>query len=381
MKKIAIIGANEYQQKLVLKAKDLGFETHVFAWEDGAVAKDNADYFYPISITDKDRIYHILEEINVNGVCSIASDLAMPTVNYIAEKLNLAGNSIESTILTTNKYEMRKKLNEHHLPVPAYQLIKEAKEANNNLSYPLIVKPIDRSGSRGIYKVHNKDELTVAINKAKKVSFTEEILIEDYIVGEEYSIEAISQNGEHHILQITEKFTTESPNFIEMGHLSPARIDDELKDRILKVVDQSLTALKVRNGASHSEVKVTESGEIIIIEVAARMGGDFIGSDMVQITTNFDYVKSVLQIAMGEIIDLNYKPSNKYAFVRFIFNQDDINIFNSIKREYSLSVKEYTFNKKFHDVTDSSTRNGYYILELCSDRQMNDILQLLEIDK
>ena len=381
MKKIAIIGANEFQHRLVLKAKALGLETHVFAWEEGAVAKEDADYFYPLSITDKDGILQILKEINVNGVCSIASDLAMPTVNYLAEKLKLVGNSNESTILTTNKYEMRKRLKEKNLPIPKFQIVNKDTEINNKLQFPLIVKPIDRSGSRGIYKVKDKGELTEAISRAKEVSFTEEVLIEEYIVGEEYSIEAISQNGVHHILQITKKFTTGSPNFIEMGHFSPAKIDKRLKDKIIDVVDQSLTALKVRNGASHSEIKVSDSGEIVIIEVAARMGGDFIGSDMVQITTNFDYVKSVIQIAMGEIIDLDFRSSNKYAFVRFIFNQDDISKFNRIKKNYPLAVKDYAINSKIIDVTDSSTRNGYYILELCSDKQINDILHMLDIDK
>lgn len=145
MKKIAIIGANEFQKKLVIKAKAMGIETHVFAWEEGAVAKEVSDYFYAISITDKEKILEKLRLIDVNGVCSIASDLAMPTVNYLANELRLVGNTQECTVLTTNKYEMRKKLKEKRMPIPEFQLIKNEQDIDfDKIRLPAMVKPIDR---------------------------------------------------------------------------------------------------------------------------------------------------------------------------------------------------------------------------------------------
>ena len=207
--KIAIIGANEFQNKLIIKAKEMGIETHVFAWEEGAVGKENSDFFYPISIIEKEKILEICKEIKIDGVCSIASDLAMHTVNFIANKLNLKGNSLECTELTTNKYKMRERLSKFNLPCPKYILVNNIEKVNlEDLSFPLIVKPTDRSGSRGIYKVNNESELEPAIKSALEESFSKEILIEEYILGDEYSVESISEKGIHKVLQITKKYTT-----------------------------------------------------------------------------------------------------------------------------------------------------------------------------
>lgn len=381
MKKIAIIGANEFQKKLVLKAKNMGIETHVFAWEEGAVAKEVSDYFYPISIVDKEKILEKLRLINVNGVCSIASDLAMPTVNYLANELRLVGNSQECTILTTNKYEMRKVLKEKGMPIPEFQLIKNEQDIDfDKIRFPAIVKPIDRSGSRGIYKVMDLKELEIAVRNAKKVSFIDSILVEEYIDGKEYSIEGISQKGKHKIIQVTEKFTSGAPNFIESAHLAPARIDEELKKRILKTIEESLTALKIENGASHSEIKVSAEGDIKIIEIAARMGGDFIGSDMVEISTGFDFVTSVIKVSLGETVDFNYKECNSFSLVKFFFDEGDIKKTSDLKGKYSDAVRECYINPQMEIVSDSSSRNGYCILEINNQEHLQDVLKTLGIE-
>lgn len=380
MKKIAIIGANEFQRKLVLKAKEMGIETHVFAWEEGAVSKDVADYFYPISITEKNSILDIVKVIGIDGICSIASDMAMPTVNYIAEKLKLICNSNQCTIITTNKFKMREILRKYNLPIPEYQLIKKVTDVDcEKMEFPIIVKPIDRSGSRGIYKVFNLTELEFALKKSKEVSFSDEILIEEYISGKEYSIEAISQNGVHKVLQITEKITSGTPNFIEIAHISPAQISEKLKDKILKVINKSLDVLEVKNGASHSEIKISTDGDIKIIEIAARMGGDFIGSDMVEISTGFDFMKNVIKISMGEDIEFNNKVYDKIALVKFFFDEIDVEQFKILKIKYPNLIKEFYIKSQMEKVIDSSTRNGYSIFEIENRNQLKEVMEILEI--
>lgn len=363
MKKIAIIGANEFQNKLVLKAKKMNLETHVFAWEEGAVAKKNCDFFYPISITEREKILKKCIEIKIDGICSIASDLAMPTVNYIAKKLNLIGNSLECTEMTTNKYKMRKKLIENNLPCPCFKLIEEPEDLEKrDLNFPLIVKPIDRSGSRGINKVKDKEELVVAINLAKEVSFSNEVLVEEFIGGNEYSVECISQDGKHKLLQITKKYTTGSPNFIEIGHVQPCDLENEMFKKVENIIIDSLKALNIKNGASHSEIKIYNN-EIKIIEIGARMGGDFIGSDMVKYSTGIDFLELVIKVALNEKINIKENQHKKNVLVKFIFNEKDLLEFNKIKKEYSENLIEYSHNENMLEkVKDSSSRNGYYIL-------------------
>ena len=380
--KIAIIGANEFQNKLVKKAKTLGIETHVFAWEEGAIAKENSSYFYPVSITEKDKILEICKKNKIDGICSVGSDLAVLTVNYIAEKLNLVGNTLNSTLLSTNKYEMRKKLSKDGLPCPKFLLLENFERKfieGQEISYPVIVKPTDRSGSRGIYKVEKKDEIYEACLKAKKESFNQRILIEEYIEGNEYSVESISIEGEHKILQITKKFTNGSPNFIETGHLQPAILNDKIKGGIENIIKRALDSLEIKNGASHSEIKILDN-EIKIIEIGARMGGDFIGSDLVELSTGIDYLKLVLEIALGKKIDLN-KIIAKYeniSAVKFFFDENDIKRFENIEKKYKENIKEIFIKNNFEKVTDSSNRNGYCILKFNKNFDRNKLEEVLK---
>ncbi|MGN1326848.1 MAG: acetyl-CoA carboxylase biotin carboxylase subunit family protein, partial [Clostridia bacterium] len=173
MKKLVIIGANDFQNQLILKAKGLGYETHVFAWKDGSIGEKTADYFYPISIIEKEQILEKCREIKPVGICSIASDLATTTVNYVAEELGLVSNPTSISLQCTNKYEMRKKMQKNGIKTPRY--IKVGEDTSTwdieKMKFPLIVKPTDRSGSRGITKIYTNEELKEAVELAINNSF------------------------------------------------------------------------------------------------------------------------------------------------------------------------------------------------------------------
>jgi len=374
MKKIVIIGANNFQMPLIIKAKELGYETHVFAWAEGAVGAAFADYFYPISIVEKDEILAKCKEIKPDAVISVASDLATLTVNYLADKLSLVGNSLECTRLSTNKYEMRKAFLANGVSVPKFAEVAGASEEEiakiKDFSMPIIVKPTDRSGSRSINKIENWEEaesgkLKEAIEAAVEVSFEKKAIIEEYIDGEEFSAESISYRGKHTLLAVTRKRTTGAPHFIETGHIQPAGINSNMLEKVQKEVFAGLNSLQITNGASHAEFKITPDGKVKIIEIGARMGGDCIGSDLVKISTGYDFLKMVIDVALGnapEFIQVS-KPQN--AEIRFIFTQNDIDELNKINEEHP----EYLYYASpidkinSHKIVDSSTRYGYEILK------------------
>ena len=172
-KKIVIIGANSFQNPLILKARALGYETHVFAWQDGAIGERTADYFYPISIVERDAILEKCKELRPDAVISIGSDLAMLTVNYVAGKLGLPCNSMECTEISTNKYAMRKAFRAAGVPVPGFFEADADTTAEDlkELKLPVIVKPTDRSGSRGITKVEEWGQLKLALKDSVDNSF------------------------------------------------------------------------------------------------------------------------------------------------------------------------------------------------------------------
>ena len=366
MKKLVVIGASEFQNPLILKAKYMGYETHVFAYETGDIGESTADYFYPISIVEKEKILEECRKINPCGIVSIASDLAMLTVNYIAEKLGLVGNSLECTENTTNKFKMRTKLKENGIYTPKFCLVNKYnfKKVQQELLLPVIVKPTDRSGSRGINKINDWQELEHAINEALEVSFNGQIIVEEYIDGEEYSCECISFNGEHQFITITKKYTTGFPNFIETGHIQPATLfgvdEENIKNEIFKVLD----ALEIKNGASHSEFKITNNGDIRIIEVGARMGGDCIGSDLVELSTGYDFVKGVIQVATGEK-SVVLKTKSKISCINFIFSEEDYKKMKNIKKTHEKYFVRDKVEKSFNNqITDSSNRYGFYIMKI-----------------
>lgn len=380
MKKIVIIGANSFQNPLILKAKEMGFETHVFAWQDGSVGERTADYFYPISIVEKEQILEKCKEIKPDGICTIASDLANITVQYLAERLGLPCNSADSIFISTNKYAMREAFYKNGVPSPKFAKVAETDDMDSvikDMCFPLIVKPTDRSGSRGITKVNAPDEIKAAVQAAVKDSFEKKAIIEEYLDGDEYSCECISYQGAHTVLAITKKYTTGYPHFIETGHLEPAPLDEEMCDKIRQEIPKALNALKIQNGASHSEFKITEDGEIRIIEIGARMGGDCIGSHLVQLSTGYDFVKMVIQTALGREPELIRTQQPMCAGIRFIFSRKDLKIYLEQKKKnpemivYTSEIEEVGK----HEVVDSSTRFGYFIMASDSVNEVRNILE------
>lgn len=362
MKKLAIIGASYLQEPLIQKAKQMGLETHVFAWKCGDVGEQSADFFYPISIVEKDEILKKCQEIGVDGVCSIASDLAAITVNYVANKMGLIGNSEESVKVSTNKHFMRKCFEKNGDPSPVSIKVNSIDEfKSTQLTFPVIIKPLDRSGSRGITKTYDEEEVSAAIEYAKNQGFEKAALIEEFAMGQEYSVEYISWKGQHHFLAMTKKYTTGAPHFIETGHVEPAPVDEETLENVKRVVEHALSSLMIENGASHSEIKINDRKEIKIIEIGGRMGGDFIGSNLVELSTGFDFVGNVIRIAM-EMEPVFHFCNPKAAAVRFVFNKKDVEILKIIKEEHP----EYLVAEEVHtitenEVTDSASRFGYYI--------------------
>lgn len=364
MKKLAIIGASYLQNPLILEAKRMGLETHVFAWAVGDVGEGTADFFYPISIVEKDRILEKCQEIGIDGICSIASDLAMVAVNYVADKMGLTGNTLACTLKSTNKFAMRNALLGKNVPSPRYLLVDDSTNlADLNLDFPVIVKPTDRSGSRGVTKLTGKSGMISAVTSARDVSFEKKAIIEEFVQGKEYSVECISFHGKHKLLAITEKFTTGSPNFIETGHFEPATLDKRVYNTVEQVVYSALDALEIVNGASHSEIMIQNDGTIKVVEIGGRMGGDCIGSSLVELTTGINFVRAVIDVALGKEPELDSGKKNAAAGIKFIFNQKDVDHCRSVCEKYpGLVVEKEIEEVTDRKVVDSSSRFGYFIV-------------------
>lgn len=373
MKTLAIIGASYLQLPMVQRAKEMGIRTICFAWAEGAVCKDVADTFYPVSIVEKEQILEICKQERIDGICTIASDTAAPTVAYVAEQMGLVGNSYEASLKANNKILMRNAFAAANVPSPLFKCLTQGvsevvNEGISEMPLPLIIKPSDRSGSLGVVKVEKEEDLLPAIKAAQEYSFKHEAIVEQFIEGREISVEFISYQGIHYPLQITDKVTTEAPHFVEIAHHQPADLTKAQYEEIYELTKRALTALGVTNGASHSEYRITNDGKIYVMEIGARMGGDFIGSDLVQLSTGYDFLRGVIEVALG-IFNPPQLTEHNYSGVYFLSEATAHLKPIMEKRSLPEIVQAEITDPNLRPLTCSGDRSGYLIYK--SNKKLN----------
>lgn len=360
MKKIAIIGASYLQLPLVLKAKAMQLEVHCFAWEDGAVCKDYCDFFYPVSVLDKETILAICEEKKIDGITTIATDIAIPTISYVAQKLGLVANSVDSAAMATNKVLMRECFDKGHVRIPNFVEVETYDPGLfQNFTFPIIIKPVDRSGSRGVSKVESHDGLETAVSKAVAESIVKKAIAEEFIEGDEVSVESISWKGRHYILTITDKVTTGSPHFVELEHHQPSSLPTQIQDKIRSETIKVLDAVAVEFGAGHAEFKITAGGEVFAIEVGARMGGDFIGSNLTELSTGYDFLKGVIDVALNSFEVPKIEALN-HSGVYFLCKETAA-LLPYFEKKNTFEVQKEKTGTELKSVTNSNDRSGYLI--------------------
>ena len=311
---------------------------------------------------NKETILEKCSQISIDGVVSIASDVAVTTVCFVAERLGLISNEYSDVLACTNKYEMRKRFTEHNINCPKF-ISTDNIETEINLKFPVILKPVDRSGSRGVTKVNKKDEFDVAFVRAQSESFLGKVIVEEYITGYEVSVETISWQGNHHVLAITDKDTTGEPFFVELAHHQPSLLPDFIKNRIKIETIKTLDSLNVKYGASHAEFKITNDGKVFAIETGARMGGDFIGSDLVKLSTGYDFVKGVIEIALGEFNEPT-RLFNKFSGVYFISAETE-RLLSLLESDFQHNwiIEKSVISKELKKAQCSADRSGYIIYQ------------------
>ncbi|MBR4295703.1 MAG: ATP-grasp domain-containing protein [Clostridia bacterium] len=323
-KKLAIIGANEQQNPLILKAKEMGFETHTFAWQTGGeIGEETSDYFYPISANSKDEILKKCREIEIDAIASIGSDIAAQTSAYVAQALKLPGNRFEDVRRASNKINLRNILAINGITQPKYAEIGDTIPFDdlNSLKYPLVVKPSDRSGGRGVTYVSCDKELFGAINNAREFSFERKAIVEEYIYGGLYSCECISQNNEHKIIGFTHReVALIESRFCEYRHVQPAILPLSIENKLREAVPTILDSLGLGFGASSIEFIIDAENKLYIIEVTPTMYGDYIGTHLIPKSYNFDYTKNIISIACGKNVDFTDNIPVAHSYVSFEYD-------------------------------------------------------------
>lgn len=269
MKKIMILGASILQLPAIKKAKEMGLEVVVVDMNPDAVSFQTEGIEKEIiSTIDIPEIVKAAKRHSIDGIMTLATDMPMRAVAAVAKEMNLIGISADTAVKATNKAEMRNALKKAGVPIPVFYKVStkeeylEAVGKIKEAGYRCIIKPADNSGSRGIdlLKDYNSETVEKAYNYSKESSRSGDLMVEEYMEGPEVSVETLSVNGVCHVIQITDKLTTDAPYFVEMGHSQPSGHTEEIKKQIAKVAIAANHAIGISNGPSHTEIKITKDG-------------------------------------------------------------------------------------------------------------------------
>lgn len=322
MKKILIIGAGFLQTYVIKKAKELGYYVLCVDGNPKAEGYQYADEYETINITDKEACLLYVKDKQIDGVMTAATDYGVLTASYIAETLNLHGNSMKSALLIKNKYQIRKCLFEAKADdtEQAYEIsdFSQTEKIKDAIQYPVMVKPCDGSGSRGASKVECESELQTAIQYAIEGSLTRKAVIESFIVGNEYGVESLVCNGEIHVMGVMKKKMTKPPYYAELGHQIPSEFSAEFEERIKDSVKKAIQALGVTFGSVNMDLLITDAKKIHIVDVGARMGGNLIGSHIIQAGTGIDYLGNLIKATVGDQVDFQPTKAPKAIATRLL---------------------------------------------------------------
>ncbi len=362
------------QLPAIQKAKEMGLQVVAVDMNPNAVGfKEEGIIKEVISTIDIPAVVACAKKHSIDGVMTLASDMPMRTVSAVSKELGLVGISEETALKATNKLCMREALKQCGVPIPKFYKASNREEYNAAVAKfngPFIVKPADNSGSRGIVKIENvtnEKQIFEAYDYSKLSSRSGDVVVEEYMIGPEVSVETLTVNGECHVIQITDKITTGAPHFVEMGHTQPSQLDKETKQRISEVAKLANKAVGITNGPSHTEIIVTKDGPKIV-ELGARLGGDCITTHLVPLSTGVDMVGSCIKIAMGEVPDIAIKIC-KGSAIRYlacdsgrIVSITGIDEAKSIKGVCQISIV-HNVGDNSSEIKSSSDRVGFVVAQ------------------
>lgn len=373
MKRLLVLGAGLLQVAVIKKAKSLGYYVLAADGNPDAVGLKYSDKAIVANITSEEEMLEIASKEKIDGVIHPCSEVSMSVMGRINDELNLAGVTKEQAIRATDKHLMREAFEKYGAPSPKSFLITSIDNAwyylQNCFDSEAIIKPSRNSGSRGISKVTKdipKEKFAKLYLRALEESKDNAVLIEQFISGPEFSVEIIVWDHHINVIQITDKKTTGDPYFVELGHSQPSLYPKAITDKIIEAAIAGVRALEVNNCACHAEVKYV-NGKAYIIEIGARLGGDFISTELTHLSTGIDMVAAAINCALHISPKLDPGEESKAACIRYFCPTPGK--LTSIKHLECLNIPEvYAYDIYCHkndvisEIKSSLNRSGHVIV-------------------
>lgn len=350
MKKILLLGGSAQQIVAIETAKKLGYYTILCDYLPDNPGQNYADKFYLASTTDKELILEISKKENIDGILAYASDPAAPTAAYVAEKIGLNGNSYTSVDILCNKDKFRRFLKENNFNTPkakGYNNIDEALEDIKNCEFelPVIVKPVDSSGSKGATVLNTKNNISEALSNAFLYSKSKKIIVEEfiskkhkYLVGGDIFV----SDGKIIIWGLLNCHRDNCVNsLVPVGKSFPLALEKKdikiIKEELQRLVDK----INIKNGAMNVEVIIDKKGRVFFIDIGPRNGGNMI-PDLLGYIFNIDIVEMTIKCVMGEKIENKCEISDM-LYATYNLHSDKNGILNGIS--FSKNLDKFIIKK------------------------------------
>lgn len=379
MKKILIIGAGFLQNFVIQEAKRLGYYVIAVDGNKNAVGFKSADKFATIDIIDEQKCLEFAKDEKINGVVTAATDYGVLTSAYIAEKMNLPGLNYKAAKLIKNKYLVRKKLYENNVDDTDqfYEINKNTNliDLSKKISFPVIVKPSDGSGSRGISRIDSTKTLEQSCVNAMEYSINGTAEMESFIEGKEYGVESFVYNNEIRVLGIMKKWMTEPPYYAELGHAIPSGLPEYIENKIVNYVKKAIQTLGINFGSVNMDILVTDAGKIHIIDVGARMGGNMIGPCLIPYGTGINYISNLIKSAVGDPIDWSVRDKNAVVSKILAFAGGKVTRLPNFENIVDENVEIYhkiEINQMINEYHTNLDGSGYIIVK---DKEINSAIK------
>ena len=383
MKKILLLGGSAQQVVAIETSKRLGYYTVLCDYLPDNPGQYHADKFYPISTTDKEAVLDVAKQEDIDGIIAYASDPAAPTAAYVAEQLGLPTDPYESVDILCNKDKFRKFLAENGFDHPfakGYSDKATAFADKDTLDYPIIIKPVDSSGSKGVTILEDSEGYEKAIEFAFSFSRAGRIIAEKYIICKhKYTIggDIFVDNGKVIIWGLMNCFRDHSPNpLVPGGEIYPLLLDPSDVEKVKDVLQSLVTKLDIRSGCMNVELMIDKDDKVYLIDVGPRAGGNMIP---IQLSAIFgvDIVEMSIKAAMGEQLDVQPHEVIPYC-AHYVLHSDKDGIYKGIA--FSEEIEKNIFRKELYkkdgDIVErfdnAAKALGIIFLRFSSEEEMYD---------
>ena len=387
MKKLMLLGGMRYLVPVIEAAHKLGVYVITCDYLPNNIAHKYSDEYCNVSILEKDKVLEKAKELKIDGILSFACDPGVVTAAYVAEKMGLPSSGpYESVEILQNKGKFRKFLTENNFNVPVAKQYTDIETALNDtemFNWPVIVKPTDSAGSKGVTKVEEKDKLKDAINYALKFSHSNEFIIEDFLekVGDSSDCDSFSIDGKLKFVSFsTQKFDENCENpYTPAAFTWPASISKIHQEELTNEIQRLLTLLNMKSSIYNIETRECTNGKAYIMECSPRGGGNRL-AEMIRYMTGVDMITNIVKSALGMELDVIEQKEIKDNWAEIILHSEKEGIFEKlwISEEISSNIVENDLwietGAHVGGFSGANEAIGTMVLKFDSQIQMNNVL-------